>query len=159
MASHELNKLETKFWQGLTNEEEEIYLRSKLQEVEDTNIRDYLTHSERESEFNPLGNEFDQMILSKIKNSKFKSIRTGWYGIAASLVLILGMAWSLNFYLPIQHQNQIVVEDTFEDPQQAYDEVKRVLMLLSSNMNEGMDRTEILGEFHRTKMSLENKRK
>jgi len=79
--------------------------------------------------------DFDDKILANISEHKsIKSIRKlrslyGISGIAASVIILIG----LYFVMRVNNTYQ----DTYSDPELAYLEVKRVLMKVSGNLNDG----------------------
>lgn len=149
------------FWEGRLDEIQEEELRHYIlasDAEENEELKSYFLLMASESQSDNLDSEFDKQVLDLIDKTKIRKsfFTSGRMGIAASIVLIIGLVGLLNFYTPLQvAQNPTVVQvDTFDDPEKAYDEVKKALMLLSSNMNEGMHHTGVLGEFHKVQNSL-----
>ena len=76
---------------------------------------------------------------------------------AAAILIVAGMGFALSRILetePPVDQGIVEFADTFEDPELAYQEVKKALMMLSSNMNTGIKQTTFIGEFHKAKEKL-----
>lgn len=72
-----------------------------------------------------------------------KTFRYAWVGIAASIALIAGIF--LTRTAPVEDV------DTFEDPEIALQETKKVLDMVSKYMNEGTQGLVYLHEFENTK--------
>jgi hypothetical protein len=103
-------------------------------------------------------------MLRKIKGEKdsgrslFQKIN---WQIAAVFVILLSIGALLinrqmNSSDTITATKQIVVEDTFEDPQLAYEETKKALLLISSKLNKG---NTYAVEFVKFSQSQENLKK
>ena len=91
---------------------------------------------------------FDDRIMKAIakgepiKNPKGKSYRLfTLMGIAASILILIGVG----IYFQSGKQ-QIHFEDTYDNPKLAYAETKKILMLVSGNMNTGSDELQNVAE-------------
>ena len=70
-----------------------------------------------------------------------------WLSIAAAVcVFTLGILWIYNAQV-----NSIPSDKTIEDPKLAYEETKKALLLVSENLNKGLNQTEYLSEFNKSK--------
>lgn len=80
-----------------------------------------------------LGDLIDQQSR---KRDLFSSARSFYWisGVAASILILVGLWLGSNTNL---FNNQQAYQDTFEDPQLAYLETKRVLFLVSDKLNQG----------------------
>ena len=88
-----------------------------------------------------------------------------WVGKAAAAIALIAALSFGGYYMtsnssssqkPKIAMNDFSDEDmTEEELRLAYEEVKKVLFKVSDNMNEGMDHTRVLGEFHKAKIELE----
>ncbi len=67
-----------------------------------------------------------------------------WIGIAASIALVVGLFLAKN-------SKPAELEDTFEDPEIALQETKKILNMVSEYMNEGRQGLVYLKEFENTK--------
>ncbi|MEM7370379.1 MAG: hypothetical protein AAF587_17350 [Bacteroidota bacterium] len=167
MESHILNQLAEKFWEGKSTEQEEQQLKESLLQgpvpPELNSLAEYLQSLEAYRSATTLDQEFDAQMLAKIQPpAPVRSLKSGWAmltKIAAGIVLLLGMAWGIQTMTQPQEE-EIVSEfvDTFEDSEIAYQEVKKALLIVSANMNEGLEHAELLGEFHKVKSEVENKK-
>lgn len=157
-----LNRLAEKYWRGECSELEERHLREALksQAVPEhlKDLSEYLTSTNILKEEEMQDRDFDQRILAKI-GSNDRPSRSPWRSVlnmAASVVLVLGMAVAFNLYRPVDHRAAVLeITDTYDDAELAFQEVKKVMLLLSSNMNEGMDHVGVLGEFHEATQTLD----
>ncbi len=141
-----MDELKKKYWKGTSEVNEEQALKKHSHANEQSQIENeyfsYLEHKRKEKLNDP---DFEQEVLRQIKGNQggkrslFQKIN---WQIAAAIILLLSIGVLLiNKQMgtknTIAPTNQIVVEDTFEDPQLAYEETKKALLLLSSKLNEG----------------------
>lgn len=157
-----LNRLAEKYWRGECSELEERHLREALkspsvpEHLKD--LSEYLASTDVLKDEEMLGQDFDQDILAAIQAQEQGQSRP-WRNIlsmAASVVIVLGMAVAFNLYAPTTDTaTALEFTDTYDDAELAFQEVKKVMMLLSSNMNEGMDHAGVLGEFHQATQTLD----
>jgi hypothetical protein len=96
---------------------------------------------------------FDQRITRKIGQSAYRrfpfSLSFNWYalaGVAATVVLAVLLFVPVKKY-PILNLFSEKVQDTFDDPQKAYTETIRVLLLVSDKLNAGTKQMEGMKEF------------
>ncbi|MDX1686063.1 MAG: hypothetical protein R3275_12570 [Saprospiraceae bacterium] len=164
MVSHKLSDLVEKFWSGETTRDEEEYLYELLSDQDDLDdelvgVRNYLSYTDQQGETVSLDEEFTREVISEIKALERPSIRKfKWLSVAASLILVISLClWFDDQYSLITSEKEVVVSDTFDDPEMAFQEVKKVMMLLSSNMGQGVEHTGLLGEFYQVKNKLEGK--
>lgn len=84
--------------------------------------------------------------LDQNENKKSQKIKNLWIWIASSAACII-IVLSVGFYLNENRTNyQMAVEtkDTFDDPNQAYKEVEQALILVSNNMNKGIEQLSVI---------------
>ncbi len=89
----------------------------------------------------------NESTITATKDLKIKASRTPkykWIGVAASIALIAGI------FLTRTGDNPEPV-DTFEDPEIALQETKKILNMVSQYMNEGKQNLVYLQEFENTK--------
>lgn len=93
--------------------------------------------------------EFDDRILKAISNDKIIPIsnrRTRSIylitGIAASIIILIGLYFQFGL-------NQPSFEDTYDDPMLAYAETKKVLLMVSGNLNSGTNELQKVSEFNK----------
>ncbi len=140
MELKKIKPLLVKYYDGSTSVEEEALLKAFFEQKD---IPDYLKPdkemflfyaSEKEEEYLP---DFEKDILQAIeyeeesKESKIRHFPKYLYwvsSVAASLLIVL----SLYFY-----QKSPSLEDTYDNPELAYLETKKVLYYVSSKLNKG----------------------
>jgi len=160
MGSHELSELSERFWRGECTEAEEKRLRMAVlygEIAEDQQeLADYFRFLERQQEV-VLDEQFDAQILDRIQATKGESQGSYFLKMAAGFALLLGLGYGIYQWQasPVPPVEVADFTDTYDDPEVAYKEVKKALMMMSSNMNEGMEPAEKLGEFHRAQKELE----
>ncbi|MCK8523530.1 hypothetical protein M0D21_18245 [Aquimarina sp. D1M17] len=89
----------------------------------------------------------NESTITATKDLKIKASRTPkykWIGVAASIALIAGI-----FLTRTVDSTEPV--DTFEDPEIALQETKKILNMVSQYMNEGKQNLVYLQEFENTK--------
>jgi hypothetical protein len=158
-----MDKLIRKYWNATSEVDEEQKLKDHFSENEKHQIEDeyfaYLEHKKKEKLNNP---DFEKEILHQIKGNQGikRSLfqKLNWQ-IAAALVLLLSIgALLINRQMNSSDTrtttNQIVVEDTFEDPQLAYEETKKALLLISSKLNKGNAYTTEFVKFNQSQENL-----
>jgi hypothetical protein len=140
MEIQEVKKLLEKYYEGLTSLEEEARLYAYFKQE---NIPDYLMaekemflyYTTEKGEEYPadLSAEINEMMdrLENKPNTGSKQFSKYLYwisGVAASLLLII----SSYFFL-----KSPALEDTYDNPELAYQETKKVLLYVSSKLNKG----------------------
>lgn len=58
-----------------------------------------------------------------------------YLSVAASLVLLLGIGW---YSLQEREPENVALQDTYQNPEEAYTEAEKALGLLAFNLNKGM---------------------
>ena len=76
---------------------------------------------------------------------------------AVGLVLAVATYLVREEYLSNKQQVQPVVADTFEDPQKAFEETKKALMLISKNFGKGRKQMQKLGVLHEAQQKIKGK--
>lgn len=158
-----LKELVERFWSGETDEQEEQMLRDYFafndypEEFKETAA--YFEYTVLEKNENGLNLDFDQRVLSELNprsNNKGLLLK-----IAAGFALLFGMFFFMQSLDGPDNPNVIVeetIEDTYEDPQQAYDEVKRALMMVSGKMNTSKKYGKELKKFSHAKKEIRIKK-
>ena len=93
----------------------------------------------------------------KKKSRPARKISFYWRSVAASLLIAVSITGGL--YWQRSQTAQVIEADTYTDAEMAFAEVKKAMMLLSNNLNEGMEHTSVLGEFHSATQTLDKKNK
>ncbi len=102
---------------------------------------------------------FDEKILNEIEKGKVIPIAQSKNriiysiaGIAATIIIMIG----LFFQFGENQSNQALVSDTYNDPQVAYAEARKALMIVSVNLNEGVGKLSDVSEFNDGLSNLNN---
>jgi hypothetical protein len=125
---HEERRLKAYFNSGEIDPSFEVY-------------RDFfvLTHHDQSIE---ISDAFERRLMDKIKPAPI--IRIGVrriMAIAASLALIVAAGWWVISQRNSEEAAQMVMEDTYDDPEEAYRQVTAALALMSSTMDKGQQMT------------------
>lgn len=151
MKSEYIEKLLEKYYESITSLDEECVLKKYFA---DTSVPDKLKADEslficladakKEEPGIPItGESFENFI----KTRTFQKYRKTLYtiaGIAAVLIISFGLffhdsSWS--------DSRQVQFEDTYSNPQEAYRETKKVLLLISQTMNKGNNEVKKFSTF------------
>lgn len=139
-----IKKLVDKYWEGTTSLEEEQQLRAyfngkqvdkRLQSVQPLFV--FFKQEQEKTSQRPLS--FLEVVQQRPKRM--------WSLVAASVaILITAAAWLYQQQQLPQPSNLAVQEtslhkDTYEDPEQAFQEAKQALMLVSKGLNKGVKTT------------------
>ncbi|MBS4058707.1 MAG: hypothetical protein KGZ82_15445 [Bacteroidales bacterium] len=141
MHIREIERLLEKFYNGETSLQEEALLREWFASAEipshlaslKAQFAPDLVKSKAELPDEAFDEAFFQLIDQHEKTHKAYSLRKMIYaglGLAASLAIMLSI------YLEFKPRT---IEDTFNDPALAYEEVQRAMLFVSSKLNKGME--------------------
>lgn len=163
-----IHQLAEKYWKGECSAAEEQLLKDTLRwgqvPADLEPLAEYLRFQEEQREHLTLDDSFDEAIMQQIANRpKRRRIRLHReWSIAASIALIIGM--SIFFFnqpeadLTAKAEISDEFVDTFDNSEEAYREVKKALLMVSSTMNNGMKHSALLGEFDKQQQVLNNKK-
>lgn len=137
------SELLKKYWDAETSLEEEKELSQLLATSEDDELEEekVLFAHFGEKQKARLDDDFDTQLLAQIdqmeeeKGAKVISLRGYFrqYASVAAAVIVL----CVSSFLYYQQQQQYEVEDTFENPEVAYAELKKQLLMVSQLLNKG----------------------
>lgn len=154
MEQEEIRILLEKYWEAETTLEEERQLAEYFRRPEIApeweSIREVFAWREEEAEVKP-GPDFDRRMLRRISEmGDGATRRIGFsfrFAAAAAIILCLGISLLIPAISPHPVQLAVVTEDarvadTYTDPQQALNAVRKALLVASSRMNEGKNITQ-----------------
>jgi len=139
MEEDKIRRLLNLYFEGGTSIEEEQELRAYFMSSD---------VSEEFTSFTPLFSFFNaekqiqmkgKVNMHQITSTKERTIGIGWYLKVAASVAIFISVFYLNTSLPTADSAQSIYLDTYDNPEEAYVEVKRALLYVSVKMNKGMD--------------------
>jgi hypothetical protein len=149
----------------------ERYLDGETSLSEEKILRDFLSGSGIPEKYKPYSDlfqgfaeaekltftsrNFDKSIKRRLKQADSKSLRPvvsiSWYlvsGIAATVILAVLLFVPIQ-RLPVFNLFSDKIGDTFEDPQKAYAETVKVLLLVSEKLNSGTNKMKSMGKFNK----------
>lgn len=157
--------LEDKYWQGESNlaEEQELrrYVLTNREKVSKA-LWDLFGAVDEIKEAK-LDDDFDTAFWNSVSNrsngrrGNFHSFHFMRY--AATGIIILGLA--IGFFAIIdstdEPANTVAIkesEDTYSDPEQAFEETRKALFFASEKLNKGVEPASEIKRFHDSKMSI-----
>lgn len=158
-----------KYWRGASSREEEAVLKSYFT---GDNVAGHLKYIQplfvalQENKSGQLGNNFDRDLQKKISPKKTghflrpgKPISKNIIKIAAAVVLLSAVTY---LFQSKNTNRDINVEKaqlgTFDNPEEAYEQVRKSLQLVSAKLNKGNDYVKGLSKFNKG-ATLFNKQK
>ena len=171
MDYNKLEDLLQKYWEGDTDLQQEGEIRAYLQhpdlpekyKKEAALFRFYAFEKNTDSGIKSL----DSILKDKetsgentSTNQKFNRSPNSTYTflkIAAVLSFIIASTYLIVDQMEGNKKPTEMVSDTFEDPKEAYEETKKVLMLLSSKFGNGRRHVEKIGFFNESKEKIQRK--
>jgi len=160
----DLKKLELlvdKYYKGETTLAEEEALKKHYSSMADADDPDSMVFrflNQTESKNAP-GADFDNKIMSLISQEepvpRKKSVILKYWYMAASFLLMLGLSYAFrDVIIPAKQPVTIADADTWDDPQKAFEETKKALMMLSSNLNKSEAYAAEFSKFEQSQNNL-----
>lgn len=158
-----LDDLLTKYWSVELTEKEELELKDLLKHEpltqEMQKVAEMFEYFESEQTQDVLGDDFDEQLLTRIINpdlrpKRYSNILGYAWKIAAALIILL-LAWVMAVKIDNAQQIPIYAQDTFDDPQTAYLETKKALMMLSQQLNKGEEYINEISIFNEATKKIE----
>ena len=158
MNTTEIEKLIEKYFEGQTSLAEENRIREFFNHrqvpphlASYADLFRYYEAAGKEVISNP---DFDRELMSKLTGPRVISLtpqRKKLYyitSIAATILLLCGLIFTFRADIFKNPGNQ-VLKDTYSDPAMAYTEVKKTLLLVSLNLNTGMEKVQNFQSFQK----------
>lgn len=156
------SELLKKYWEAETSLQEEQELKELLAASKDAELEEakaLFAHFDVKSEAE-LDESFDAELLAQIdqleeqKGARVISLKGYFtrYASIAAAVLVLCISGALYY----QQQQQYQVEDTFEDPELAYAELKKQLLMVSRYLNKGQNTLNELNNLSKGSTELQD---
>jgi hypothetical protein len=144
MNNEEFKKIMNRYFEGDASLNEELWLKQRFAEgnVPDEYLlfREYFSTMDLEAGAGMQGDPFKKVMdndadtkagIIPIRSRRKRVLR--FAGIAASIILMIGVMFQLNRYI-----NK--AEDIYSDPEVAYNQAKNALLYVSSKLNRGTDK-------------------
>ena len=149
----ELNKIEDileKYFQGETSIAEENQLKEYFSSP---NVAQHL------EQYKPMFGYFSQAKEQKSTYEiplQSKKRNVAWLSIAASAVVLLGIG---TYYFASEQKNTTAVASktelgTYDDPEEALKATQKALVLLSNNVNVGIESVHYISEYEQSKNKI-----
>lgn len=158
-------ELEEKYWAGETNLIEDSAIARGIKENPEHfsqelksvfNAKAAVAGMKLDDDFE---REFWENIDGKTENKGFSVYHFMRY--AAAGILIFGLAYVFTLLIqtdqsasPDEVAEIEIVEDTYESPEQAFEEAKKALMMASGKLNKGQEKIKEIKRFHDAKLTV-----
>lgn len=142
MKREEIEKLLTRFYEGITDEQEEERLvqafrsTSPLPDDLEAERRLFLSlHHSSATEESPVPAGFEERLTALIdrKASAGRRRWLRWGSLAASVLLVIGLGLGLS-----KTREEYTPKDTFNSPEEAQQALQAIITEMSQNWNEGL---------------------
>lgn len=141
-SKENIRELLDKYLDGMTSLEEENFLKEYFNRgnvpKEFRSEAHWFENASRqklkEDDISALENHLSQWVDNQNRHEKNIRLRFWMMGIAASVILLIGVTFL------IKHQQSEKMRDTYQDPQIAYLEARKVLLYVSQTLNKGTDK-------------------
>lgn len=150
MDTKDLKRLIEKYWEGQTSLSEESSLRKWFSEnkapVEleaEARLFGYFNHQNEES----LSSDFEDKIISQIEKTPTKTVFWNSAFLNWKVAAVVSGIIVATVVLKNPFGSSTTMNDTYENPQDAYEATKAILMTISANMNKGKKYTQQLSKF------------
>lgn len=151
MNSHRIENLLEKYFEGNTSLEEEKILKEFFQGESIpphlVSLKETFNYFSEEKSKDELDESFDKKVLSQINHFEIDHKRQSrrrliYYasGIAASILIIISIFTNIDPF-------SSTLKDTFDNPQMAYEETRKALLLVSGTLNKGVKPVEKMAKF------------
>lgn len=165
MDYRRIEDLLEKYWACETSivEEKELKAFFKNEQVpkQFKDTASLFQYFEMESSQKKLGTDFDQQILNQLdENEPKKETKVVyWFNTYAKVAAVILMVIALSFFVTHtiqQEQKKAQIADTFENPEDAFEETKKALLLISNKIGKGKTQMVKLSEFSKTEEKIKN---
>jgi hypothetical protein len=154
----DLNRVEIlleRYWNCASTVEEEKELKSLLNSADvPDNLKDsaaLFKYFEQQKKAT-LDEKFDQIIVDKINSQHSPIVRKlnrnfqNYMKVAAAVLVILAASFIFRMeFWEGEKPKMLLVEDTFQTPEEAYAETKKAFMLIAEKMNSGRKQARKIG--------------
>ncbi|MDH5366959.1 MAG: hypothetical protein OEW67_08235 [Cyclobacteriaceae bacterium] len=154
-----------KYWACETSIVEEKELRTFFknepvpEQFKDTAL--LFQYFETQSRQKKLGTDFDQKILAQLneeastKKTKMVHLFNNYYKVAAVIIMVIVLSLLVTRTIQ-QEQDKVQMADTFENPEDAFEETKKALLLISNKIGKGKTQMVKLSEFNKAEEKIKN---
>ncbi len=160
MDSNRLDELLTRYWACETTLEEEQQLREYFcgEEIpeslkETAALFQYFEETKNKSLSDA---QFESKVLAQVTRPKQGRIIRLFYNsmrIAAGVVVVLVATWFIRN--EIRQSSPQEIADTYDDPQQAFEETKKALLMISKSFGTAEDQAKKINLFNEAKEEIE----
>ena len=162
-----------RYWNCVSTQEEETELKTFFNSTQDipehlAQVAPLFKYFSQESEVKIKDPDFDKKVLQAVKAKgkpagkvrKLEQSFQNYMKVAAAAIIVI--ATSFIFRMEIWQGNKpslILVEDTYKNPEEAYAETKKALLLIASKMNHGKKEVEKIAVFSKAETKIKKDKK
>ncbi|MBL7697468.1 MAG: hypothetical protein JNK79_04900 [Chitinophagaceae bacterium] len=159
MEPGRIKELLEKYWKAETNEAEEAELKEYFEKNDGAGDHpaNPLFKYFREQQKLSLPSTFDEQFQTSMVE---KRGRVKWiYPLMKAAAVILVVFSVVYIFLPKREPLPVasIEKDTYSDPQQAYNEAKKALLLISTHLNTGTDYIDEVGKLNKAEQLIHSK--
>ncbi|RYF97675.1 MAG: hypothetical protein EOO02_20435 [Chitinophagaceae bacterium] len=163
MEPGRIKELLERYWQAETTVQEEAELKEYFkeyvkenEELNDDEAIPFFKYVEEETNV-VLPDDFNEQLQSTILK-KGRPVRFIYPLLKIAAVLLIAFS-VIYFFVPNRKPQTIAFNeaDTFDDPQQAYLETRRALLLISNHLNAGKDYIDEVGKLNKAEELIHSK--
>lgn len=156
MDSERIDLLLERYWNCVSTQEEEAEIKDYFDKNDRipahlTSVAPLFQYYTKEAESKLEDSNFDKELFEKIdkvqppkaKMRKLEQSFQNYMKVAAAIALVIATSFVFRMEVWQGDKPQLfLVEDTYKNPEEAYAETKRALMLIASKMNHGKKEVE-----------------
>ena len=158
-----IHDLLNRFWDGETTLEEEAalkeFFRYNTAPEGQEDVAAYFNMLSEEEEV--LSADFDERILEQLTEGKTRRMIQFNWRVAAAVLALLGLSYVFVTQDKPEDQLANLTPVNTEDPevQQAFEQTKSALFMISDRLNKGSEHTNKLTKFHDAQIAIKSKEK
>lgn len=159
MDSEKINELLKKYWNCETTLEEEQVLRNYFKQHAPENLKETASlfqYFQEEKSKHIAGSSFESEVMNKVQRPAQRKIRTLVYNsmrIAAGIVVLVLAVWLVR--MEVRESTPAEMVDTYDDPQLAFEETKKALMMISRTFSTAEEQAKKINLFNEAQKDIQ----
>lgn len=159
MDSEKINELLKKYWNCETTLEEEQVLRNYFKNRAPENLKETASlfqYFQEEKSKHIAGSSFESEVMNKVQRPAQGKIRSLVYNsmrIAAGIVVLVLAVWLVR--MEVRESTPAEMVDTYDDPQLAFEETKKALMMISRTFSTAEEQAKKINLFNEAQKNIQ----